>query len=135
MTTHTTKVRFWGGPLDGGEEQMVLPLEPRYEHPGHVFADPEVGAEDEERMCQLMYRYDLHLEVQATPFGRRLRQYRYVFDHDWIDTEEGGEQMGFKKFGVGEITETETEKEDLSKTASQGWTDQDEQDLADEDRE
>lgn len=41
--------------------------------------------------------------------------------------------MSFKKHGVGEIIETETEQGDaLSKQASTSWNEQDEQALSDE---
>lgn len=50
----------------------------------------------------------------------------------------GGEPMGLRKHGTGQIVSTDEEQQeqqDLTTTASADWSEQDEQALADEDKE
>lgn len=58
-------------------------------------------------------------------------------DPDWVlairvDPPEGGEEMGFTKFGTGEVL---PEEGDDQKTASKNWTEEDRQALAAENQE
>jgi hypothetical protein len=43
--------------------------------------------------------------------------------------------MSIRKHGTGQIVHTDEEQQDLAKTASADWSEQDEQALADEDKE
>lgn len=120
-----TKVAMWGGPEDGGERLFEGVLIPgHYDATGHTFVEHDADGEVQ-RVGTFMYHY--HLTRQSSLYGWRLV---YVFSHDWI--QEGGEDVGLKKFGTGKIIETETEQQDLSKTASQGWSAQDQAELDEE---
>jgi hypothetical protein len=123
MMTMTTTVGFWGGPADGDERRLDLPLDPFLSEPGHCFVEKDSEG-NVVRRGQFHYQYAL--AYTKVPFGRR---YLYVFQHD--DIVEGGDEMSLRKHGTGQILNEDGDA--VSKTASSNeWSDQDEGDLADE---
>lgn len=110
------KIRFYGGPNDGSEQEFTEPFSQylTIQGPSLAFESGEV--------CHKVYRYDLVL---------RNGRMAYIFDYDEQLAWEGVENMGIRKHGVGEILE---EDQDLTKEASaeQDWGDRDEAALTEE---